>query len=156
VNLRRGWRPYWSAKRRRAREMSASDEILARGIAEILLISSAHGARRGTLQFLVSALIINSFSPRLEMTFWPPGICPHIGRLEGEGEQDDADDEYVGALDRVSGTPPDRPMQPERERDLYRLALAALLVVIVGASLGLDAAMAVAFSLAVMEAARMR
>jgi hypothetical protein len=45
-------------------------------------------------------------------------------------------------------------VRPERDRVLSRLALAALLVVIVGASLGLDAAMAVAFSLAVMEAAR--
>jgi hypothetical protein len=36
-------------------------------------------------------------------------------------------------------------------RSLRRLALAAVLVVIVGLSLGLDPAMAVAFSLAVME-----
>jgi hypothetical protein len=90
------------------------------------------------------------------MSFWPPDACPHVGRLEGEGEQGDADDECLDALDRVSATPPDRPMQPERDRDLHLLALAALLVVIVGASLGLDAAMAVAFSLAVMEAARIR
>jgi hypothetical protein len=45
-------------------------------------------------------------------------------------------------------------VQPERDRALTRLALAAVLVVIVGASLGLDAAMAVALSLGVMEAAR--
>jgi hypothetical protein len=45
-------------------------------------------------------------------------------------------------------------VQPDRDRALYRLALAAVLVVIVGASMGLDSAMAVAFSLGVMEAAR--
>jgi hypothetical protein len=43
-------------------------------------------------------------------------------------------------------------MLSEHNHDVHRLVLAALLVVIVGASLGLDAAMAVAFSLAVMEA----
>jgi hypothetical protein len=35
---------------------------------------------------------------------------------------------------------------------VHRLVLATILVVLVGASLGMDAAMAVAFSLAVMEA----
>jgi hypothetical protein len=57
-------------------------------------------------------------------------------------------------LDRLNGAPYERPVQPERDRVLSRLALAAVLVVIVGASLGLDAAVAVAFSLGVMEAAR--
>jgi hypothetical protein len=36
--------------------------------------------------------------------------------------------------------------------NLHRFVLATILVVIVGSSLGLDAAMAVAFSLGVMEA----
>jgi hypothetical protein len=40
---------------------------------------------------------------------------------------------------------------PEHVRTFRRLALAAVLVFVVGLSLGLDAAMAVAFSLAVME-----
>ena len=57
-------------------------------------------------------------------------------------------------LNRLNGAPSQRPVQPDRDRALYRLALAAVLVVIVGASMGLDSAMAVAFSLGVMEAAR--
>jgi hypothetical protein len=40
----------------------------------------------------------------------------------------------------------------DRHRNVHRLVLATILVVIVGASLGLDAAMAVAFSMGVMEA----
>jgi hypothetical protein len=44
-----------------------------------------------------------------------------------------------------------RPPPPDYHRRVRRLALAAALIVIVGLSLGLDAGMAVAFSLAVME-----
>jgi hypothetical protein len=44
-----------------------------------------------------------------------------------------------------------KPTPPGHHRALRRLALAAALVAIVGLSLGLDAAMAVAFSLVVME-----
>jgi hypothetical protein len=42
-------------------------------------------------------------------------------------------------------------MPPGHQRTARRLALAAVLIVLVGLSLGLDAGMAVAFSLAVME-----
>ena len=42
-------------------------------------------------------------------------------------------------------------MSPGQRRILRRLTLASVLVVVVGLTLGLDAAMAVAFSLAVME-----
>ncbi len=88
------------------------------------------------------------------------------GHLEGEGQQDDADEpsgcppgrpvwtDRDDVSGRLNGAPPDRPVPRQRDRALSQLALAAVLVVIVGASLGLDAAMAVAFSLAVMEAAR--
>jgi hypothetical protein len=44
-----------------------------------------------------------------------------------------------------------RPLPPDHHRCVRRLALAAALVVVVGLSFGLDAGMAVAFSLAVME-----
>jgi hypothetical protein len=44
-----------------------------------------------------------------------------------------------------------RPLPPDYHRRVRRLALAAALVIVVGLSLGLDAGMAVAFSLAVME-----
>ncbi len=42
-------------------------------------------------------------------------------------------------------------MSPGQRRIVRRLTLATVLVVVVGLSLSLDAAMAVAFSLAVME-----
>jgi hypothetical protein len=42
-------------------------------------------------------------------------------------------------------------MSPGQRRIARRLTLASVLVVVVGLTLGLDAAMAVAFSLAVME-----
>jgi NH3-dependent NAD+ synthetase len=42
-------------------------------------------------------------------------------------------------------------MTPGQRRIIRRLAIASVLIVVVGISLGLDSAMAVAFSLAVME-----
>jgi hypothetical protein len=44
-----------------------------------------------------------------------------------------------------------KPTSPGHQRNLRRLALAAALVAVAGLSLGLDAGMAVAFSLVVME-----
>jgi hypothetical protein len=86
-----------------------------------------------------------------------------MGVLEGEGEQGMQTNRDARRRDQQifedlyalfaswEGPRPMSAMSPGQRRIVRRLTLASVLVVVVGLTLGLDSAMAVAFSLAVME-----